>query len=448
MLNKDINSRFEDWLLSPSEALDFEVKSWLDLSDIEARATVAKALIALENHGGGLLLIGYIKGDDGQLVPDLARPSDLSAYNTDNINSIVKKYAEPVFHVDVTLQKHPELALEFPILIVRGESKVPVRAERDSPKNSIRKDVYYIRRPGPSSEAPQSGAEWDALIRRCVLKQREDIVAVLRAFLPSGTGEPSRPQPSEVEILQRYSAPCYSRWTALNAELDEGHPAKVTLGHYAFSARIVGKLKGLAPRDMLQALEMGKRYTGWPMFVTLHQELTKPYLADGNLQAWLAHTTYPDVGHADFWRISPDGNFYVLRGYQEDSLGADKVVGPAGTLFEATLPIWRVGEFLLRVVDLGAHMFEPDFKVVARCEWTGLNGRKLFVRNNRRYIPGYACKQDTVSTSGEFSEAAIRELLPDVVKELTLSLYAHFAMFQPPDAMYAEELQQMLKGNQ
>ena len=67
-LNRDINSRFEDWLISPTETLDFEVKSWLDLSDAEARGTVAKAMIALENHGGGFLLIGFNE-DQGRLIP-------------------------------------------------------------------------------------------------------------------------------------------------------------------------------------------------------------------------------------------------------------------------------------------------------------------------------------------------------------------------------------------
>ena len=92
--NRDINSRFEDWLISPSETLDFEVKGWLDLNDAEARGTIAKAIIALENHGGGFLLIGFSK-DQERLIPNAQRPASLAQYSTDEINSIIKKCAEP-----------------------------------------------------------------------------------------------------------------------------------------------------------------------------------------------------------------------------------------------------------------------------------------------------------------------------------------------------------------
>jgi hypothetical protein len=199
--------------------------------------------------------------------------------------------------------------------------------------------------------------------------------------------------------------------------------------------------------DVLQMLERGRRYTGWPAFVTLHQDETKPYLVDGALQAWTAKANYPDVGHADFWRVTPAGEFFLVRGYQEDSLDVSKKMGDPGTLFEATLPIWRLGEFLLRVVETGEQLFEEGFEVAVSCTWTGLAGRKLFVHSNRRYIPHYTTKQSEVHTSGQFSAQAVKDLLPDVVKALSQPLYEHFELFTPPDFMYAEELAEMRKSN-
>lgn len=447
MRNFDINSRFQDWLLNPTEALDFEVKGWLDMGSAEARATIAKALIALENHGGGFLLIGYTKGADGRLVPEVPRPVSLDSYNVDEFNSIVKRFAEPVFHVDASLQAHPETGEHFPLVVVHGTSKVPVRAERGSPDNSIRKDVYYVRRAGPASEAPQSGAEWDALIRRCVTNQREEIVALLRAFGFAGAVSAVVPKPEPSQELASFSADCLTRWGVLNNELPAEHPAKISLGHFRFAAKLIGQPKGVRAADLLQMLERGRRYTGWPAFVTLHQDETKPYPVDGGLQAWTAKAKYPDVGHADFWRVTPGGEFFLLRGYQEDSLDASKKMGDPGTLLEATLPIWRLGEFLLRVVETGEQIFEEGFKVAVSCAWTGLSGRKLFVHSNRRYIPHYTTKQAEVQTDGQFSAPAIRDLLPDVVKSLCQPLYEHFELFTPPDFMYAEELAQMTKNN-
>lgn len=446
MLNHDINSRFEDWLLNPTEALDFEVKGWLDMQSAEARATIAKALIALENHGGGFLLIGYTKGADGRLVPEEPRPASLDGYNVDEFNSIVKRFSEPVFHVDASLQAHPETGEHFPLVVVHGASKVPVRAERGSPENSIRKDIYYVRRSGPASEAPQSGAEWDALIRRCVTNQREEIVGLLRSFGFAGATAAAPPKLEPSQELTAFSADSFSRWSPLNDGLPPDHPAKISLGHFRFAAKLVGQPKGVRPGEVLQVLERGRRYTGWPAFVTLHQDETKPYLVDGALQAWTAKANYPDVGHADFWRVTPEGEFFLLRGYQEDTLDESKKMGDPGALFEATLPIWRLGEFLLRVAETGEQLFEEGFEIVVSCAWTGLAGRKLFVHSNRRYIPHYTTKQDEVQTSGKFPAQAVKDLLPDVVKSLTQPLYEYFELFTPPDSMYAEELAQMTKN--
>ena len=123
-MNRDINSRFEDWLISPTETLDFEVKGWLDLNDAEARGTVAKAMIALENHGGGFLLIGFSE-DQERLIPDPQRPTSLAQYGTDEINAIIKKYAEPSFHAHVTFQKHRKPVKNSRSFRWRGQPRYP-----------------------------------------------------------------------------------------------------------------------------------------------------------------------------------------------------------------------------------------------------------------------------------------------------------------------------------
>lgn len=448
MLNKDVNSRFEDWLLSPTEALDFEVKQWLNLDDAEGRGAVAKALIALENHGGGFLLIGYRQDENNRLVPDENRPASLHTYNTDAINAILKKCAEPVFHADVTFQKHPETGDEFPLIRVTGNSRVPVRSCSATAGKTLRQNIYYIRRPGPESDSPKTAAEWDQLLRRCVLAQREEIISVLRAFLPTGPGAALAAPFSEQEKLREFSDTALARWTALNQSIPENHPARVKLGHFVFSARILGTSRGTPAKEILSSIETARRYTGWPAFVALHQDATRPRLVDGCLEAWLADLKRPDSGHADFWRIAPGGNFYLLRGMQEDSLApGSRGYGAPGTLFDISLPVWRLGEFLLRVTELGAVMFAEGFEVVVDCEWTGLKGRALTVLNGRRFLGGqYRAEQDSVRSSGQFSQAVVRDLLPDVVKSLTAEVYEVFDFFQPPDNFYAEELAEMTKG--
>ena len=43
----------------PREDLGVEYKDWLDLTTNEHKATLAKAAIALANHGGGFIVIGF-----------------------------------------------------------------------------------------------------------------------------------------------------------------------------------------------------------------------------------------------------------------------------------------------------------------------------------------------------------------------------------------------------
>src|SRR5688572_7937191 len=81
-----------DLLRSPREALDIEIKDWLDLSDANQRADLAKAILALANHGGGFLLIGLTEGGDGQFSPSFRRPADLTGLSPDAIQEAVRKY--------------------------------------------------------------------------------------------------------------------------------------------------------------------------------------------------------------------------------------------------------------------------------------------------------------------------------------------------------------------
>lgn len=445
MLNKDINARFEDWLISPAESLDFEVKGWLDMEDPESQGLVAKALIALENHGGGFLLFGYTENAEKKLVPDDPRPASLKPYLTDALNSIVKKRAEPSFHVEVSVQKHPKSSDEYPLVRVRGTSKVPVRSDSATAGGSLKQHVYYIRAPGPESRAPLDGSEWDALLRRAVLNQREEIVSVLRAYLPGAGGMALLQAAPDQEVLTQFAAAATARWKTLNESLPEDHPARIKLGHFSFAARVLGNAKGLTAANVLSVNERAKRYTGWPTFVTLHQDPTRPKFIDDCIEAWLADTKYPDVGHADFWRIHPDGLFFLLRGYQEDALDYARGTTTPGTLFEATLPIWRVGECLLRVSELAEAMFEEGFELLVQCEWTGLTGRQLYVHNARRYLGSGKAAQDAVRTSGRLP-GLVRDVLPEAVRSLTAPLYERFDFTEVPDLVYVEELSDMTKG--
>lgn len=440
MLNKDINLRFEDWLLNPSEALDFEVKRWLNMADVEAQGTVAKALIALENHGGGFLLFGFLEDGDGKLVPDPDRPASLDPFLTDALNSIVRKRAQPSFHVEVSLQRDPSSGLVYPLARVSGRTKVPVRSESATAGGSLKQNIHYIRAPGPESREPRSGAEWDALIRRVVLNQRDEITSLLRGVLgPSGLA-----QGSGRNELTEFAAAAVRKWQLLNESLPADHRGRIELGYFSFAARVLGSAKEVHAQDILRAVMSGSRYSGWPAFVYLPQEDTSPKSVDGCLEAWCAKAPFPDVDHADFWRIRKDGYFFQLRGYQEDARDPNRTFATPGKHFEATLPIWRIGEFLLRVSELAELMFEEQKTIEVQCKWTGLTGRQLFVHQGRRWLGSGTASDNEVCTKAEFN-GDIASILPEAVKVLTTPLYEVFGFTKVSDTVYQEELSTMAR---
>ena len=185
----------------PRESLEVELKGWLDLEDGEQAASLLKAILALANHGGGYVLIGFTE-ESGTWKPEEAnRPLDLSQYDQDKLNGLVSRYAEPSFHCELHHVPHPESGAVFPVIVV-PPGRVPIRAKRDSPqRRHIRKDSYYIRRPGPKSETPQTGQEWDDFLRRCTLSDRDRLLEEFRRLLQGRAVFPETPEPTWEERL-------------------------------------------------------------------------------------------------------------------------------------------------------------------------------------------------------------------------------------------------------
>ena len=73
--------------------------------------------------------------------------------------------------------------------------------------------------------------------------------------------------------------------------------------------------------DILRSSEV--HYSGWPPFWYPRREGVEPYPRDGAVECWFGGdpqvpVDIRDPAHSDFWRITPDGRAYLLRGYDED----------------------------------------------------------------------------------------------------------------------------------
>ena len=115
-------------LQRPTESLNVEVKTWLDLRGNEAIAKLVKGLFALKNRNGGTFVVGF---DDKTLQPDpygLADPVT-TVYHPDRVQELVSRFANVPFEVAVSMGVVN--GIEHPVITVPAGVRVPIVVKRD-----------------------------------------------------------------------------------------------------------------------------------------------------------------------------------------------------------------------------------------------------------------------------------------------------------------------------
>ena len=267
-------------------------------------------------------MLGFEETGEG-MVEAANRPATLERYDQNLINAIVQKYCDPPFHCTVHLVQSPADAV-FPVVRIPGGHRVPVRARRADPDERIlQQNAIYVHKPGPRSEPPRSGQEWDDLLSRCLWNRRDELLDHIRGLL---TGDMSQVKSVEAEErLDEWITDSFGRWSALVDPLPEGVGPRLSHGYYNFAYEIVGEVRQTSLAQLPNVIQASAvHHTGWPPFWYPTREGIRPYPVDGAVECWLGGdprtpAEWSDPAHADFWRISPSGCAYLLRGYQEDS---------------------------------------------------------------------------------------------------------------------------------
>ncbi len=115
---------------NPREALEVEIKDWMDLTDKFVRADIARHIAALANHGGGHLIFGF---EDQSLQPNPNGPSSLDSFSRDEISSIVKRYLVPTFQCEVYHIESTATKIVHPVIWVPSHGAVPICTKADGP---------------------------------------------------------------------------------------------------------------------------------------------------------------------------------------------------------------------------------------------------------------------------------------------------------------------------
>lgn len=435
-----------DLLGDPKESMDVEIKGWLNFDDKEHCALFAKSAIALSNHGGGIIVIGFKEDKTkASFLPDENRPETLKAFGQDALSAIITRHVEPNFHCDVHLVTRKEDGADYPVIRV-SPSTVPTRSKIDSPSSTIRNNVYYIRRPGPRSEQAGTGQEWDALIRRCVTAARSELLDAIRlvvlgspAITGASGGGADESAAAELDIWETSSR---KRWEARIASLSATSKARFPLGRYFCAYEIIDAVTVPAGRALVEILQSAPQKTGWAPFLVIRHGDNAPANVDNCVEVWLGKES-GDAAHSDFWRASKEGKFYLIRGYQEDT--NDFPSSKFGEAFDLTLPVWRVAECLLHASYTAENIGCAGGQIRFRFGWEGLAGRALVsAANTRRDVHSRSSQQDSISITTMTSVEEIAANLPEIVSRIVKPLFELFDFMEIPPSLPAEEIARML----
>ena len=228
--------------------------------------------------------------------------------------------------------------------------------------------------------------------------------------------------------------------------LQHGSPTDTTKSRSILLARFrrtrLSVFKSAFPRA--QRIEL----TGWPPFLKMDIEESRPYPVDDHVEAWIGRGTdensprTPDV--SDYWRASRKGQLYIVRGYTEDSLEKRKNVRP-GTVLDISMPVWRIGEILYFSARFLTE-FQDVQAVVVNCRFTGLYGRTVTSLDWRRLTRSRSCHQSEVETTATVTVAQLEENMVEIVHKLLAPLYEAFDFYALSPTLVEEELGSLRKN--
>lgn len=419
-----------------NETLATEFKSWLDLDAPAGRAPLAKAAIALANHGGGAILIGMREVSNAP-IGSYPRPAQINRYTADAVNAAVNRYADPHIHCELVHLNHPISGNEHAVVVVPGGQIVPVMAAKGTDGEILAQKVY-IRKPGPKSEEPFTAEEWRTLLDRCVRANRDSLLEAIRGIV-QGHSLDSIAQ-AQIDELLKFTEVSRDRWNERLEPLPKDDPARFPLGHYEQSFQVLNVSPAQDLRSLLGHLRKASevRLTGWGPFVVLDRRPIGPVPVGDAIEAWVGdpREEHRDGRHCDFWRVRPDGFLYEIRSYDEDFTEKAE----PGTAVDLTIPIWRVGETLLYVARL-AKLFGEDPEISVRVQYDGLKGRRMSALFDWRYLSyDRECFVGTVKMQGQARASVIEDNLAEVLFPLLKPLYDAFDFAPLSLGMVSEEI--------
>ncbi len=396
----------QELVKQPRESLTIELKSWIDPDTPGGIKTLIKTAIAMRNNNGGYILIGF---DNNTCQPDHDHvPENVQElFHQDKIQGMVAKYASEAFEVEIHF---PEIeGNAFPVIEIRPGVRTPVGTKRDYIENGatyIPQNKVYVRSLSSNNTPSTTEAtwkDWGPLVETCFDNREADIGRFLRRHIgglsPEVLGsfaasitEGMKPEETLEETVKNFLQKGQDRFQVRAAE-------KKVLPEEFGTSEVAAVIDGEVPPhsanlDFLRLIDSSNpNHSGWPSWVVLHtprDKEAKPYMFEGAWESFIISSSF-EYKTLDFWRVEPEGCFYLLEALEDDFSGSDRTPKPFEA-FDFGTPIYRVAESLAVSLAFARAMgCESEKTQLAYCfKWTRLKGRVLCSwKNPARYIsPG------------------------------------------------------------
>jgi hypothetical protein len=423
------HSQLHELVQHPTETLGVEIKRWLNPTDDVESAVVARALIALRNFDGGILILG-LDNERSEPCPD--PPNNVrELYHADKIQALVGKFARPPFEVEVHFIERD--SSELPVFVVPGGVRAPVMARctvRDpSGKPVLEQNAIYVRclaNNTVSSAKPVTPRDWEELFAKCFAHREADVGQFIQRHIPvllrtfpnlvpsaneTGTEDTITNSATHQKEAFEFLDLGRERYEKRVAELQAANRLRQLPPHGAWEVAftITGcQLTFSATNEFLNRLFVNQpHYTGWPCWVDsrrLGNELAHPYPYEKGWEALIVRLDQATFyNHIDFWRIEPRGRFYQRRAL-EDDISAERGNQPLPPLklLDFLLVIGRAAEAIAVGVQFVKGLGCDPTKTVLNFafRWTKLQGRELacWAEPLRTLFPGSTAVQNEVKS--------------------------------------------------
>lgn len=411
-----------------SEDVGIEYKDWLDLTNESDKATLGKAAIALANHGGGYIVIGF--RDRVFPLQSNPVPNGLPDITPDRVNEAIRRYANPEFQSQLDKVQHPDTSIYHPVVRIPA-SDIPVLCKRDNQTAGVGQYKIYVRKPGPRSEEPHTVEEWRTLLDRCVRARREDMLDAIRGIV-SGV-ETREGEQDLLGSLNTYCEDAFRRWQRVTEQEPPDSPLRFQYGFYEMGFALIGGTPTESLKVLTERLKLAQSTSlhGWPIFLDkTGANGWEPHISEGLIQAWIGHRSGDPgkPGPGDFWSVSPKGELYTIVGYPQDSDRWVPQQYKPGKVFYGDIPIIKLAEGLLFANRFAKH-FEGVQQIGVRCRFTGLKDRGLIWIDSWEYLfrdRGPVCYDPQVCLTGQVWLKQIEDNLPEILQGILRPLYERF----------------------